>query len=211
MEDVSDTDQQQPAQPSNQPTSEQPEVPARSYPRTFGALIGSMIFLLVLVVPIVLIVQWRGNLEREVSGANEIYKADWAEAVRSAQVADIDVVYPRELPSGWYANTDPSYKGGEEPAWTMSFVKGETSYVGLELSARSAQSLAQKNVDSQAKMGDEVRIQTDVATTWTEWSDSDGDTAYSAEVDGQTLMLWGPKDGDVRDYLALLTTEPLKK
>lgn len=210
MEGVSDTDQQQPAQPSNEPASEQPETPARSYPRTFGALIGSMIFLLVLVVPIVLIVQWRGNLEREVSGANETYKADWAEAVRSAQVADLDVVYPRELPSGWYANTDPSYQGGEEPAWTMSFVKGETSYVGLELSTRSAQALAQKNVDTQAKKGDEVSIDTDVADTWTEWSDSGGDTAYSAEVDGQTLMLWGPKDGDVRDYLALITTEPLK-
>lgn len=210
MEDVSDTDQQQPAQPSNQPTSEQPEAPARSYPRTFGALIGSMIFLLVLVVPIVLVVQWRGNLEREVSGANETYKADWAEAVRSAQIADLTVVYPRELPSGWYANTDPSYKGGEEPAWTMSFVKGETSYVGLEFAARSAQSLAQKNVDTQARKGGEVSIKTDVATTWTEWSDSDGDSAYSAEVDGQTLMLWGPKDSDVRAYLALLTTEPLK-
>ncbi|OIJ26260.1 hypothetical protein UG56_013525 [Nocardioides luteus] len=210
MEDVSETDQQQPAQPSSESTSEQPETPARSYPRTFGALIGSMIFLLVLVVPIVLVVQWRGNLEREVSGANQTYKADWAEAVRSAQVADLDVVYPRELPSGWYANTDPSYKGGEEPAWTMSFVKGETSYVGLEFSTRSAQALAQKNVDPQAKKGDQVDIPTDVATTWTEWSDSDGDTGYSTEVDGQTLMLWGPKDGDVRDYLALLTTEPLK-
>ncbi|MER6975469.1 DUF4245 family protein [Nocardioides sp. NPDC000445] len=207
---MSDTDQQQPAQPSSEPASEQPETPARSYPRTFGALIGSMIFLLVLVVPIVLIVQWRGNLEREVSGANETYKADWAEAVRSAQVADLDVVYPRDLPSGWYANTDPSYQSGEEPAWTMSFVKGETSYVGLELSSRSAQSLAQKNVDTQAKKGDEVSIDTDVADTWTEWSDSGGDTAYSAEVDGQTLMLWGPKDGDVRDYLDLITTEPLK-
>ncbi|WP_177191482.1 DUF4245 family protein [Nocardioides luteus] len=207
---MSETDQQQPAQPSSESTSEQPETPARSYPRTFGALIGSMIFLLVLVVPIVLVVQWRGNLEREVSGANQTYKADWAEAVRSAQVADLDVVYPRELPSGWYANTDPSYKGGEEPAWTMSFVKGETSYVGLEFSTRSAQALAQKNVDPQAKKGDQVDIPTDVATTWTEWSDSDGDTGYSTEVDGQTLMLWGPKDGDVRDYLALLTTEPLK-
>ncbi len=207
---MSDIDQQQPAQPSSESTSEQPETPARSYPRTFGALIGSMIFLLVLVVPIVLIVQWRGNLEREVSGANETYEADWADAVRSAQVADLDVVYPRELPSGWYANTDPSYKGGEEPAWTMSFVKGETSYVGLEFSSRSAQALAQKNVDPQAKEGDEVSIPTDVATTWTEWSDSDGDTGYSADVDGQTLMLWGPKDGDVRDYMALLTTDPLK-
>ncbi|MFD7078406.1 DUF4245 family protein [Nocardioides sp. NPDC059952] len=208
---MSDTDQQQPAQPSSQPAGEQPETPARSYPRTFGALIGSMIFLLVLVVPIVLIVQWRGNLEREVSGANETYKADWAEAVRSAQVADLDVVYPRELPSGWYANTDPSYQGGGEPSWTMSFVKGETSYVGLELSSRSAQALAQKNVDTQAKKGDEVSIDTELADTWTEWTDSGGDTGYSAEVDGQTLMLWGPKDGDVRDYLALITTEPLKK
>ncbi len=210
MEDVSDTDQQQPAQPSNQSTSEQPETPARSYPRTFGALIGSMIFLLVLVVPIVLIVQWRGNLEREVSGANDTYKADWAEAVRSAQVADLDVIYPRELPSGWYANTDPSYQGGEEPAWTMSFVKGETSYVGLELSSRSAQSMAQKNVDTQAREGDEVTIRTDVATTWTEWTDADGDSAYSAEIGEQTLMLWGPKDGDVRRYLTLVTADPLK-
>lgn len=209
MEGVSDTDQQ-PSQPSSQATSEQPETPARSYPRTFGALIGSMIFLLVLVVPIVLIVQWRGNLEREVSGANKIYKADWAEAVRSAQAADLDVLYPRELPSsGWYANTDPSYQSGDEPAWTMSFVKGETSYVGLELSSRSAQSMAQKNVDPQARKGDEVDIETDVATTWTEWSDADGDNAYSTEIGDQTLMLWGPKDGDVRDYLALLTTEPL--
>ena len=206
MEGVSDTDQQ----PSAETTSEQPEVPARSYPRTFGALVGSMIFLLVLVVPIVLIVQWRGNLEREVSGANETYKADWADAVRSAQVADLHVIYPRELPSGWYANTDPAYQGGEEPAWTMSFVKGETSYVGLELSSRSAQSMAQKNVDTQAREGDEERIKTDVATTWTAWSDSDGDTAYSAEVGDQNLMVWGPKDGDVRTYLGLLTSEPLK-
>ncbi|TQL69812.1 uncharacterized protein DUF4245 [Nocardioides albertanoniae] len=206
MEDVSDTDQQ----PSAESTSEQPETPARSYPRTFGALIGSMIFLLVLVVPIVLVVQWRGNLEREVSGANQTYKADWADAVRSAQVADLEVIYPRELPSGWYANTEPTYQGGEEPAWTMSFVKGETSYVGLELSVRSAQAIAQKNVDTQAREGDEVSIKTDVADTWTEWSDADGDTGYSADVGEQTLMVWGPKDGDVRDYLTRLTTEPLK-
>ncbi|WP_170225225.1 DUF4245 family protein [Nocardioides albertanoniae] len=203
---MSDTDQQ----PSAESTSEQPETPARSYPRTFGALIGSMIFLLVLVVPIVLVVQWRGNLEREVSGANQTYKADWADAVRSAQVADLEVIYPRELPSGWYANTEPTYQGGEEPAWTMSFVKGETSYVGLELSVRSAQAIAQKNVDTQAREGDEVSIKTDVADTWTEWSDADGDTGYSADVGEQTLMVWGPKDGDVRDYLTRLTTEPLK-
>jgi hypothetical protein len=54
-----------------------------------------------------------------------------------------------------------------------------------------------------------VSIPTEVADRWTTWTDAGGDHAYAASVNGSTLLLWGPKDADLRTFLGLLTTRKL--
>ncbi|MEX0427646.1 DUF4245 family protein [Nocardioides sp. DS6] len=191
---------------------------SRRYPRTFGGLIGSMIVLVVVVVPLVLVTHWWGDARRDQAN-DELglsQGADWVGTVRTVQSAQGDtgvkirVVYPRTLPTGWYANTEPGFQPGKHPVWTMNFAKGESSYVGLELGPGTPRSLAKKNIDANPKAGKPVTIDTAVGDSWTPWSDAGGDHGYSRKVGGSTLIVWGPKDADVRAFLGLLTTKPLR-
>jgi len=190
---------------------------SRRYPRTFGGLIGSLIVLLAVVVPIAVLTHWWGDTNRAQAdkelGVSK--SADWQGTVRTIQSArgqagtDLAIVYPRRLPKGWYANTEPSFAPGTHPAWAMNFVKGETSYVGLAQAHDSARHLAAQYVDAHPRQGATVTVATQVATRWTTWSDSGADHAYSATVGGDTLLVWGPKDADLKTFLGLLTTEKL--
>lgn len=190
---------------------------SRRYPRTFGALIGSMLVLLAVVVPVALATHWFGDASRSQADktAGVTKDHDWVGTVRTVQSAqgekgvDIAVVYPRSLPSGWYANTDPAFTPGAHPAWAMNFVKGETSYVGLAQAHDSARQLAVKYVDTNPRQGSTADIHTAVGDRWTSWSDSGGDHGYSTSVGGNTLLVWGPKDADLRLFLGLLTTKRL--
>lgn len=197
------------SQTEEQTAAQEPEEGSRRYPRTFGGLIGSMLVLVVIVVPVVLIVQWRGNETREIRGGGQTQSADWKAGVKSAQEADIEVVHPTSLPAGWYANTDPVSTSGDEPSWTMSFVKGQTSYVGVESSTRPADVLARKNIDAVPRKGGTVTLPSKLASSWTRWSDAGGDHGLSATVDGKTVLVWGPKEADVRTFVGLLTTAPI--
>lgn len=190
---------------------------SRRYPRTFGGLIGSLLVLLVIVVPIAVATHWLGNATREQANkeAGVTKGHDWVGTVRTVQSArgeegvHLAVVYPRTIPDGWYANTDPSFTPGAHPSWQMNFVKGETSYVGIAQAHRSARRLAEKYVDPNPQQGSTVTVKTDVAHRWTTWSDAGGDHAYSAKVDGNTVLVWGPKQDDLQTFLPLLTTKKL--
>lgn len=191
---------------------------SRRYPRTFGGLIASMIVLVVVVVPLVLLTHWWGDARRDQANKDLglSSSADWQGTVRTVQSAQgeqgvgIRIAYPRSLPSGWYANTEPGFQPGAHPTWTMNFVNGETRYVGLELGPGTQRALAKKNVDTGVRAGSPVTVPTEVGDTWTPWTDAGGDHGYSRRVGRSTLILWGPKDADVRQFLGLLTTKPLR-
>jgi len=191
---------------------------SRRYPRTFRGLIASMIVLVVVVVPLVLLTHWWSDATRE--QANQELglsnSADWRGTVRTVQNAQgqegvhIHVVYPRSLPSGWYANSEPGFQPGKHPTWTMNFAKGQSGYVGLELGPGSARSLAKKEIDANPKAGGRVRLGGELGGSWTSWSDAGGDHGYSRSYQGSTLLLWGPRDADVREFIARLTAKPLR-
>lgn len=197
------------SQTEQQPQTQEPAEGSSRYPRTFGGLIASMLVLVVIVVPVVLIIQWRGDETRKIRGGDQPAAADWRSAVKSAEEAKISVVHPSSLPAGWYANTDPTYKGGDEPDWTMGFVKGESSYVGVETSTRPADVLARKNIDADPRKGRTVTLASPLGTQWTTWSDAGGDHGCSTTVGKTTVLVWGPKEADVRRFVGLLTTAPL--
>lgn len=190
---------------------------SRRYPRTFGGLVGSMVVLVVAVVAFVGFTHWWGDANRDQADKElGVTKgADWAGTVRTVQSAQgeddvhIQVVYPRSLPPGWYANTEPSFTPGTHPTWVMNFVKGQTSYVGIELAHGSVRDLVEKNVDGNAREGATATIATDVGSRWSTWTDAGGDHAYATTLHGSTLLLWGPKDADLRTFLGLLTTRKL--
>jgi len=187
----------------------------RRYPRTFRGLIASMIVLVIAVVAFWALTSGWGDALREERTKGIPQGADWKSAVAAMQSAAGDegvptVVYPGSLPSGWYANTDPRFQPGRKPSWQMGFVQGETGYVGIMQAKGSDYDLARDVVDSAARRGDTVTVETEVADRWTSWSDAGGDAAFTARVDGLTLIVWGPGEQDVRTFLGLLTTEPLR-
>ncbi|MEP9381591.1 DUF4245 family protein [Nocardioides cheoyonin] len=190
---------------------------ARRYPRTFGGLIGSMVVLVLAVVAYWVITTTFGDATRDLRNEGVPKSADWVGTVRTVQSAEgengvkIKVVYPRSLPSGWYANTEPSFAPGKHPTWTMNFVRGDNQYVGIELAPGSAHELAEKNVDDGVREGGTTTVDTAVGDTWQTWSDAGGDHAYTTRLAGSTLIIWGPHDDDLRTFLGLLTTDRLKR
>lgn len=197
---------------------------SRRYPRTFGGLIASMVVLVVIVVPVVLIGHWWGDARRDEGNkeiglgktVNGVVPADWASTVRTVQKAegeqgvDIHVVYPRSLPSGWYANTDPGFDPGKHPTWTMNFTDGKSGYVGIQQGPGRARDLAKKELGGTPSSGAAVTLDGGLGGRWTPWTGTDGDHGYSRSFQGSTLIVWGPRDADVRQFLALLTTRPLR-
>lgn len=139
--------------------------------------------------------------------------AEWRPDVAAMQEAAgtgvPKVVYPAHLPSGWYANTEPRFQRGAHMSWQLGFVKGKTHYVGIKQAKGSVFSVVQDAVDTAAKRGEVVTIDSAVGRRWTSWSDADGDVAFTARRDGMTLIVWGPQEDDVRRFVGNLTTAPI--
>ena len=61
-------------------------------------------------------------------------------------------------------------------------------------------------LDEDAVEGDEVTVASDLADTWTTWSDDGGDTGYAAELGDETVLVYGSAPAeDIETYLGLLT------
>ena len=89
--------------------SEQPSRYTRSFSGMVGALIVTVLFVLAYVV-------WRGLFRTDVDTTP--VAVDWQDSVELADQAGLDVVRPRELPSGWTA-TSVELFAGDDPRWGL--------------------------------------------------------------------------------------------
>jgi hypothetical protein len=153
------------------------------YQRSFGGLVGAMVVTLVAIGGFVAFRAVNRDLP---DGSPD--PIDYLEQVGYAQEADIDVVYPASLPDGWYAT---SVTLGQEQDDVDDLL---ATYVDED------------HVDDAPS----VSVEGSVAPEWQGFSDKGGDRAYAAEVDGETVLVYGSaSEADLRQVLEQLTTEPV--
>ena len=155
------------------------ERPGPRPPRTFGAMAGALVVLLVVVLG------WVGfralTSSKEPTPVPTVQWAGWVKTGRAEQ--HLALFAPDRLPAGWRA-TSVSYVGGIRPQWHLGMLTDRGRYVGIEESRSSTSALVKQYVDENAVRGKDVVVD---GTTWESWSDVGGDHALvrSVAVDGQ--------------------------
>lgn len=185
--------------------SEQSGTPAR-HQRSTNGLIGSLIVtvLLVLVVGFLLQVD-NGAIEQDPS------PVDYTEAVDAAREAGFGVAHPPTLPEGWVA-TSVDFAPGAPADWSLGMLTSSETFAGVRQEDADLDDLLETYVDEDAVQGDDVTLDSPLASTWATYSDQGGDTAYVATVpiDGEsaTVLVYGSaSSADLRTLLESLTLE----
>ena len=174
------------------------------YQRSFSGMIGAMIVMVALVVAFVVV---RGLNRNDPSVEPD--HVDYLSVVRGVARAGGDpVVYPPELPDGWFA-TSASF--GVKGIWSLSLLTDREHFVGVRQSrgAESVDDLVATYVDDAAKEGDPVTLDSPLADEWRSFTDSGGDYALVAEVEDSTVLVVGSApEQEIEDLTASLTMEP---
>jgi hypothetical protein len=148
-------------------------------------------------------VVWRGLFRTDVDATP--VAVDWQESVELADQAGLDVVRPRELPSGWTA-TSVELFAGDDPRWGLGVLTDDGDFIGIRQQDTSVDELVRVYVDEKAEAGDDASVASDVTDTWQTWSDDGGDHGYATELGDDAVLVYGsaPVD-DLESYLGLLT------
>ena len=185
-----------------------PERPSR-YDRSFGGLLAAMVVTVLFVGAYVgfrALTRDQPELEPDV---------DYASCVAYLQEADVSVVYPKELSSGWRANVI-HYAPGNPPGWRIGLVTDQDEFVGVVQQEEDVDDLLTQYVDESPRQGDDASPENGLgATSWQTWSDAGGDHAFSTELSsgplaGQTLLVYGSAPvADQETVLRALTLDPV--
>lgn len=180
-----------------------PDKPGR-YPRSTGGLVGSMIVLVVLVLGIVV---FRGAFRDTPEYQPD--HIDYLDLVTSVQQLGLEPLYPPELPDGWYVK-DASFTPGDRPVLDLVFATDDDHTAGLHQEDASERDLLTTYVGSGATEDPDGELTTDLAT-WTAWTDTDGDHAFTAEHGDDTVLVYSSGDPDaLRGLVESLTDAPLQ-
>jgi hypothetical protein len=138
---------------------------------------------------------------------------DYLTQVRYAQQSGADVVYPAQLPAGWYA-TRVSLTPGSPPGVTISMLTSRDEYVGFVQSDQPIATVLTTYVDAHPAHGSPATVSGSVARHWDTWTDSGGDTALSTQrgrgSTQQSLLVFGTVSRAQLEHLAAsLTTARL--
>ena len=176
--------------------SEQPSRYTRSFNGMVGALIVTVLFVLVFVI-------WRGLFRGDTDDTPQA--VDWQQSVLLAERADLSVVHPRELPAGWTATSVDLVATGD-PRWGLGVLTDDGHFIGIRQEDTSVADLVELYVDEKADAGDDATITSDITDTWQTWSDDGGDRGYSTELGDESLLVYGSAPvSDLETYLGLLT------
>lgn len=158
------------------------EQPGR-YQRSTGGLIGAMLVLLVVVA---LFVGVRALVRDEPEAPVRTVNYEQTLAYARTQV-DFPILAPKRLPPGWRATSvDFAPSPGR---WNLGMLTDEDRYVGLAQARRSIENMVEAYVDPAAEPGGRVDI---AGEPWLIWTDEDGDTALTRDVDGVTVLVVSP-------------------
>ncbi|WP_426241666.1 DUF4245 domain-containing protein [Nocardioides sp. LHG3406-4] len=179
------------------------EKPGR-YQRSAAGMVGA---LLVTVIAILGFVGLRALNRNDLEASPET--VDYLEAVRNLQGAGRQVAYPPSLPGGWRVTSIDSVPG-DHPVWGLGMLTDRGDFVGVRQEDESADDLVEAYVDEEATQGDPVSAPGSLAPSWETWTDQGGDVGYAADVDGETVLVYGSAGvDDVRELLERLTQDAL--
>lgn len=179
------------------------------YNRSFNALIGSMI---VTVLVVLAFVGFRGVFSRDLDV--QPGDIDYLQTVEELQAGDVSPVYPSGIPDDWSATTvvfDPA----EPAAFGVSFLNEDGQFLGVRQDDATADELLATFVTPDqptASTTEAFEATGSVAPTWQGWEDDGGDHAFTAEVDGRTVLVFGAAPVDqLEDVVESLTTAPVQE
>ena len=136
---------------------------------------------------------------------------DYQEAVDAASGAGIEVVHPLALPKGWTA-TSVAFDPTGKTAWGIGVLTSGEKFVGVRQEDDDLDDLLATYVDENPVRGDDVTLDSPLASTWSTWSDSGGDHAYAATIDVQgrqdvVLVYGSAPTADLRSFLESLVLD----
>ncbi len=129
--------------------------------------------------------------------------------MQGLQANGLDLVYPPTLPEGWIV-TDIRPTFGDRPTVGINLYTAEDTFVGIRQQDASVDDLLSTYVDDNP--ADEAPLDGvgELSATWQGWSDGGGDHAYSTEVGGDTVLVFGDVPAaELAELVALLTTDPV--
>ena len=180
------------------------EQPGR-YQRSAAGMVGAMLVVVALIFAFVVFRAFNRN-----DASIEPEKVDYLQTVRGLQSGGAPAVaYPPTLPDGWIA-TGASFDAAG--VWGLSLLTDDDHFVGVRQgqAGQSVDDLVKKYVDDAADEGDPVRLDSPLAGTWRSFTDSGGDYALAADVDGSVVLVVGSAPEDqIQDLTASLTTDPV--
>ena len=175
------------------------EKPSR-HERSFSGLIGAMI---VTVLFVLVFVAWRGIFRGDGEVAPE--PLDWQEHVSLAEQAGLRVVHPETMPAGWVA-TSVDLRAGDRPQWGLGVLTDDEDFIGIRQEDASIEEMVRVYIDKEYDAGPPVQIDSDVARTWQTWSDQGGDHGFSTEVGDDAVLVYGSAPvEEIQAYVESLT------
>lgn len=181
---------------------------AGRYQRSTAGLIGAILITLVAIAGFVV---FRALVRDEVEREPE--PLDWLSSVGYAQESGAEVAYPGSVPEGWAA-TSVDLQPGVPPAFGLGFLTDDGLFVGVRDEDAQLDDLLATYVEedeNELEQLEDLRIASDVASTWQVFEDSGGDRAYAAEVEDRVVLVYGSAPaGDLELVVERLTTEPVE-
>ena len=177
------------------------------YQRSGNGLLGAM---LITVVAVVGFVGFRALVTDEPDVEPE--EVDYLETVGLAQDADIEPVYPAELPEGWIATRAEVLPEGP-PGFELTLLTDDEEVVVMVWSGEPIDDLLAERVDDEdVEDADPLTVDGSVARHWGGYADPGGDLAYAAEVGDHSVLVYGSAPGDdLRAIVESLTTARLAR
>lgn len=138
---------------------------------------------------------------------------DYVEIVQSAQQAGLTPIYPDALPKGWIA-TGVDVEPGDRPVIMVRLLTEDERFVAVRQEDASITAMLSQWVDenTETRPGYTVpsSVASPVARDWSGYADAGGDSAYAAEVDGQTVLVFGSAPvEDLQAVVDSLVTTPI--
>ena len=182
------------------------ERPGR-YPRTSSGLLAATVVTVVAVVGLVGLMALLRD-EPEVR-PDEV---DYLEVVGLAQDADLEPVYPSELPDGWIS-TRAEVTPDDRPDLDLSLLTDDEEFVGVVWTDEDLGDLLAERVDEDdVEDADPLTVSGSVASDWEGYADAGGDHAYGAEVGDRTVLVYGTaSEADLAAVVSSLTAAPLAR
>jgi len=177
------------------------------YQRSGNGLLGAM---LITVVAVVGFVGFRALVSDEPDVKPE--DVDYLEVVGQAQDADIEPVYPADLPEGWIA-TRAEVLRDDPPGFDLAMLTDDEQFVGLVWSVEPIDDLLAERVDDEdVEDADPLTVEGSVARQWDGYADPGGDLAYATEVGDHSVLVYGSApEEDLRTVVESLKTAPLAR